>query len=109
LAHLFAALDQHDKSMLTADLGADFLVSLVYILSLTDAAAAENIQLLPGVAMLKLIAGLLSSVPFCPTGGVNISNDGDFLPWPNVLCIGGRWMRPIFAIKIARGLSRRLV
>jgi 2-dehydro-3-deoxyphosphogluconate aldolase/(4S)-4-hydroxy-2-oxoglutarate aldolase len=58
--------------------------------------------------MLKLIAGLLLPVLFCPTGG-SISNAENFLPWPNVLCIGGSWMRPIFAIKIARGLSRRLV
>jgi 2-keto-3-deoxy-6-phosphogluconate aldolase len=61
LAHVFAALDQHDKSMLTADLGADFLVSLVYILSLTDAAAAENIQLLPGVSSHSEVILLLTS------------------------------------------------
>ncbi|WP_415243368.1 hypothetical protein [Zhongshania sp.] len=59
--------------------------------------------------MFKVIAGLLSPVPFCPTWGVNISNAGALLSLPNVSCIGGSWMRPIFEIKIARGLSRRLV
>jgi 2-dehydro-3-deoxyphosphogluconate aldolase/(4S)-4-hydroxy-2-oxoglutarate aldolase len=80
--------------MLAAGRGADFLVSFVYTLSLTGAAAAQNMQLLPGesshsdvillrksginhmkflptvgAAMLKLIIGPLPQVPFCPTGG----------------------------------------
>ena len=100
--------------------GAEFLVSPGNTPSLISAVAAENMLLLPGVsspsevmlllehgirhmkffpavaaggvAMLKSIAGPLPQVQFCPTGGINLNNAGDFLALPNVLCIGGSWM-----------------
>ena len=42
--------------------------------------------------MLKSIGGPLPQIRFCPTGGVNPGNAGDYLALPNVLCVGGSWM-----------------
>ena len=47
-----------------------------------------------GVAALKSFAGPFHSVKFCPTGGVNAANAGDFLHLENVLCVGGSWVAP---------------
>lgn len=47
-----------------------------------------------GVPMLKAMNGPLSAVKFCPTGGVNLQNAGDYLALPNVCCVGGSWMAP---------------
>lgn len=45
-----------------------------------------------GVPMLKSIAGPLPQIQFCPTGGVNPDNAGQYLALNNVLCVGGSWM-----------------
>lgn len=45
-----------------------------------------------GPALLKAWAAPLAGVSFCPTGGINASNAGDYLALPNVLCVGGSWM-----------------
>ncbi|MGJ8687812.1 MAG: bifunctional 4-hydroxy-2-oxoglutarate aldolase/2-dehydro-3-deoxy-phosphogluconate aldolase [Spongiibacteraceae bacterium] len=47
-----------------------------------------------GVSMLKAMAGPLSEVKFCPTGGVSLQNASDYLALPNVCCVGGSWMAP---------------
>lgn len=47
-----------------------------------------------GVAALKGLAGPLGDLRFCPTGGVNLDNMGEFLKLPNVVAVGGSWMVP---------------
>ena len=100
--------------------GARFLVSPGCTPRLLASAQAEDIALLPGVntpseamllleqglrhlkffpaeaaggvAMLKSIAGPLSQLRFCPTGGINTQNAASYLDLPNVACVGGTWM-----------------
>jgi 2-dehydro-3-deoxyphosphogluconate aldolase/(4S)-4-hydroxy-2-oxoglutarate aldolase len=45
-----------------------------------------------GVAMLDAFAGPFPRVSFIPTGGVDLSNLGDYARRGNVLAIGGTWM-----------------
>ncbi len=47
-----------------------------------------------GLAMLKGLAGPLSDLKICPTGGITEDNAADYLSQPNVVCIGGSWMVP---------------
>jgi 2-dehydro-3-deoxyphosphogluconate aldolase/(4S)-4-hydroxy-2-oxoglutarate aldolase len=47
-----------------------------------------------GVGMLNAIAGPLSDVMFCPTGGVSQENAPQFLACKNVACVGGSWLTP---------------
>lgn len=51
-----------------------------------------------GVAMLKAWHGPFGEVKFCPTGGVNAANAGEFLALPNVACVGGSWLTPADAV-----------
>jgi len=44
-----------------------------------------------GVNFLKSLSAPLSSVRFCPTGGVNEKNISSYLATPNVICVGGSW------------------
>ncbi len=47
-----------------------------------------------GVGMLKALSGPYASlgVTFCPTGGVNLDNLGDYLALPTVEAVGGSWI-----------------
>lgn len=45
-----------------------------------------------GPALLKALSAPMPGIGFCPTGGINASNAGDYLALPNVLCVGGSWM-----------------
>ncbi|PPV05401.1 keto-hydroxyglutarate-aldolase/keto-deoxy-phosphogluconate aldolase [Xanthomonas bromi] len=47
-----------------------------------------------GLQMLKGLAGPLSELKLCPTGGISEANAAEFLSQPNVVCIGGSWMVP---------------
>lgn len=47
-----------------------------------------------GLAMIKGLAGPLSELQLCPTGGIGESTAADYLVQPNVVCIGGSWMVP---------------
>lgn len=47
-----------------------------------------------GMEYLKSVAGPLSELRFCPTGGVSAANAPDFLALPNVMCVGGSWLTP---------------
>ncbi len=47
-----------------------------------------------GIDALKAFNGPFSSMRFCPTGGVNLTNLNDFLSLKNVLCVGGSWIVP---------------
>ncbi len=53
-----------------------------------------------GVAALGSLASPLPQISFCPTGGVNADNAGDYLRLPNTLCVGGSWVAPKAAMKI---------
>jgi 2-dehydro-3-deoxyphosphogluconate aldolase/(4S)-4-hydroxy-2-oxoglutarate aldolase len=47
-----------------------------------------------GLAMLKGLAGPLSELKICPTGGITEDNAAEYLSQPNVVCVGGSWMVP---------------
>jgi Entner-Doudoroff aldolase len=51
-----------------------------------------------GIAMLKALAGPFPKVVFCPTGGVNTANLGDYLAQKMVMCVGGTWLTPATAV-----------
>lgn len=52
-----------------------------------------------GVAALKVFAGPMPDVKFCPTGGISLKNYRDYLALKNVLCVGGSWFVPTEAIE----------
>ena len=52
-----------------------------------------------GPAFLKSLAGPFQDIVFCPTGGINADNAGDYLSLANVLCVGGSWVAPSAAVK----------
>jgi 2-dehydro-3-deoxyphosphogluconate aldolase/(4S)-4-hydroxy-2-oxoglutarate aldolase len=104
------------------DAGAVFGVSPGLTKALIDAAVSSGLPLLPGVmtpsevmsarefgfrqlklfpavpaggvGMLNAIAGPLSDVTFCPTGGISESSAAQFLACKNVACVGGSWLTP---------------
>lgn len=51
-----------------------------------------------GAAMLRAFAGPFADVQFCPTGGIDEDNLGEFLGLGNVFCVGGSWMLPADAV-----------
>lgn len=53
-----------------------------------------------GVGMLNGIAGPLSDVSFCPTGGITQETAPQFLACKNVVCVGGSWLTPKAAIEV---------
>lgn len=55
-----------------------------------------------GVAFLKALASPFAGTRFCPTGGINVRNAGDYLALPNVDCIGGSWVAPDDLVKAGR-------
>ncbi len=111
--------DQIDRSI---DAGADFLVTPGTPADLADALAEAPVPVVPGaatptellslmargfrvcklfpasavggLAMLKGLAGPLSELKLCPTGGIGEDTAADYLSQPNVVCIGGSWMVP---------------
>lgn len=67
------------------------------------AAGFKQLKLFPalqagGVGMLNAIAGPLSDVMFCPTGGISQETAPAFLACRNVACVGGSWLTPKEAI-----------
>jgi 2-dehydro-3-deoxyphosphogluconate aldolase/(4S)-4-hydroxy-2-oxoglutarate aldolase len=47
-----------------------------------------------GIGMLKALHAVFPEAAFCPTGGINRDNAGEYLALPNVLCVGGSWVAP---------------
>lgn len=45
-----------------------------------------------GLATLKAIAAPYGQMRFMPTGGISLSNVGDYLAFPKVVACGGSWM-----------------
>jgi 2-dehydro-3-deoxyphosphogluconate aldolase/(4S)-4-hydroxy-2-oxoglutarate aldolase len=102
--------------------GAEFIVSPGLTDNLGQAAIANNIPFLPGVAnagdimrgmdlglsafkffpaatsggvpALKALCGPFGGVNFCPTGGISASNAAEWLALDQVLCVGGSWVVP---------------
>lgn len=102
--------------------GARFAVSPGASPKLLDAADANELPLLPGVAtageamtlldrgyrhlkffpavsaggvkLLAAWAGPLPQIRFCPTGGISLANAPEFLALSNVACVGGSWLTP---------------
>jgi 2-dehydro-3-deoxyphosphogluconate aldolase / (4S)-4-hydroxy-2-oxoglutarate aldolase len=52
-----------------------------------------------GIAYLKALASPLPAIRFCPTGGIDTRNAGDYLALSNVVAVGGSWVTPADAIK----------
>lgn len=52
-----------------------------------------------GVAMLKSWAGPFPELRFCPTGGINAQNAGNYLALPNVVMVGSSSMMPAASLK----------
>jgi 2-dehydro-3-deoxyphosphogluconate aldolase/(4S)-4-hydroxy-2-oxoglutarate aldolase len=55
-------------------------------------------EALGGVGFLKALAPVFPGVAFCPTGGIDECNAGEYLSLPNVPVVGGSWMAPREAI-----------
>ncbi|VUD73054.1 KHG/KDPG aldolase [Methylobacterium symbioticum] len=100
--------------------GAEFIVSPGLTDPLTDAAKANGVPYLPGVAnaadimrgldhgldrfkffpaeasgglkALKALAAPFHQVRFCPTGGITETSAPDWLAETAVLCVGGSWV-----------------
>ena len=111
-----------DDVVAARDAGARFGVSPGATESLLAACNAEGLSLLPGaataseamalmgkgydmlkffpaeasggVSALKALGGPLPQLSFCPTGGINANNAGDYLALDNVPCVGGSWVAP---------------
>lgn len=45
-----------------------------------------------GAPFLKAMGSVFKSISFCPTGGINESNQQDFLSLNNVFAVGGTWV-----------------
>lgn len=108
----------HLDSALAA--GAEFIVSPGLTDPLTDAAKANGVPYLPGIATaadimrgldhgldrfkffpaeaaggikaLKALTPVFGRVKFCPTGGITEATAPDWLAVPSVLCVGGSWV-----------------
>lgn len=52
-----------------------------------------------GVGMLNALAGPLSDMVFCPTGGITLQTAPQFLACKNVRCVGGSWLTPVDAMR----------
>ncbi|MEO0622591.1 MAG: bifunctional 4-hydroxy-2-oxoglutarate aldolase/2-dehydro-3-deoxy-phosphogluconate aldolase [Pseudomonadota bacterium] len=106
--------------------GARFGVSPGTTQTVLDAAAANDLPLLPGVStasevmallergietmkffpaeaaggtrMLKALSAPLQAAKFCPTGGISLANAPDYLALTNVVCVGGSWVAPREAV-----------
>lgn len=48
-----------------------------------------------GLRTLRLFRELFPETMFCPTGGLNGDNAGDYLKLDNVFCVGGSWLAPM--------------
>ena len=121
-----------NRSMLRAAVGAgaEFIVSPGLTNDLGEAAVADGIPFLPGVAnagdimrgldlrldsfkffpamasggipALKALAGPFGDVNFCPTGGITAATAPDWLALEPVRCVGGSWVVPSGPIDPAR-------
>jgi 2-dehydro-3-deoxyphosphogluconate aldolase/(4S)-4-hydroxy-2-oxoglutarate aldolase len=108
------------------DAGAEFVVSPGLNPLVVEACLKKNVPVLPGVCTpteiemarnfglkvlkffpaeayggartLKALGDVYRSFGFVPTGGINLSNLGDYLKLSSVVACGGSWMAPADAI-----------
>ena len=108
------------------DAGAKFAISPGLTKELLTASKNSTIPLIPGIASIselmtgihagfdhfkffpaeavggsksiKSISGPFPNIRFCPTGGINQDNMGNYLSLNNVSCIGGSWLVPNDAV-----------
>ena len=61
-----------------------------------------------GIGTLRVFHELFPGTRFCPTGGLNENNAGDYLQLDNVFCIGGSWLAPAELVEAAdwRGIEK---
>jgi len=106
--------------------GSQFIVSPGFSSALADAATRLGVPFLPGVAtptelmaalaagldtlkffpaaqaggvpMLKALAAPFPGARFCPTGGISMTNAGEYLALPNVVCVGMSSVAPAEAV-----------
>ena len=109
------------------EIGAQFALSPGATPALLEAAAAETMPFIPGIATsselmaamdfgfatakffpavpaggpaaLKALGGPFPDARFCPTGGVDESNFREWLALPNVVVVGGSWIAPTADIR----------
>jgi 2-dehydro-3-deoxyphosphogluconate aldolase/(4S)-4-hydroxy-2-oxoglutarate aldolase len=107
---------------LASEIGAQFALSPGATPALLEAAAAQNLPFIPGVATsselmaalahgfdvlkffpavpaggiatLAALGGPFPQVRFCPTGGIGEANMREWLAQPNVIAVGGSWLTP---------------
>ena len=107
--------------------GAGFLVSPGITTTLLDHLLTTGVPLLPGVATIGEVMGVLErgltamkffpagpaggpgylaavgapipQVQFCPTGGISLDSAPGYLALPNVSCVGGSWLTPKTAVE----------
>ena len=107
--------------------GAQFLVSPGVTPSLLDHMLQLEVPVLPGVATVGEVLGVLErgltamkffpagpaggpdylaaigapipAVQFCPTGGISLASAPEYLALPNVTCVGGSWLTPRAAVE----------
>ncbi|WP_319528866.1 bifunctional 4-hydroxy-2-oxoglutarate aldolase/2-dehydro-3-deoxy-phosphogluconate aldolase [uncultured Cohaesibacter sp.] len=95
---LLQALEMSDWPFLLPGAG-----SLSEMLTLRDAGFTQQklfpAAVLGGVSMLKSVAGPVSDIEFCPTGGIKPENAEEFLSQPNVFAIGGTWIAPLDLVR----------
>jgi 2-dehydro-3-deoxyphosphogluconate aldolase/(4S)-4-hydroxy-2-oxoglutarate aldolase len=112
---------------LTRRLGARFAFSPGATPELLDAAAADGIAFVPGIATaselmaamargfstvklfpaaqlggigaLKALGAPFPDARFCPTGGIGEKEAPDYLALPNVVAVGGSWLVPAAELK----------
>ncbi len=89
---LLAALDEADLPYLAGAATVSEMLTLaehgVRAMKFFPAQAAG------GAAYLKAVAGPLPALRFCPTGGIDLGNAGQYLALPSVSCVGGSWLTP---------------
>ena len=104
-------------------LGAHFALSPGAVPELLDAAAADELPFVPGVATpselmaaltrgfdilkffpaapfggiaaMRALGGPFPHVHFCPTGGIGEADLPEWLALPNVIAVGGSWLTPL--------------
>ena len=107
---------------LASEIGAQFALSPGATQALLEAAAAQDLPFIPGIATsselmaalahgfdvvkffpavpaggiatLAALAGPFPQVRFCPTGGIGEANMREWLAQPNVVAVGGSWLTP---------------
>ena len=112
---------------LASEIGAKFALSPGATPTLLEAAAAQDLPFIPGVATsselmaslaqgfdivkffpavpaggiatLAALAGPFPQVRFCPTGGIGEANFREWLAQPNVVAVGGSWLTPAAEVR----------